>query len=286
MDTDAAVAFTLDATPEESWDIDRLGEFCSFLHQKSAIDIWLLGRALLIAKSKLGHGKWGQWLRRYLPDLSAASVSRYTRVALRIERREDVEGKGVQEVYRLLGIITDAATRTREPNVPGSGNQAGRALSGATGLRPVAPSEVGCTPGPVDAGPDYTPGPIICVEAGDAEETASTQESGPDATVAAQPSAEPPPRDPNGDSLGEPVPDSELSLTPAETVEELLTVDLPTRIQNLIRALEWLGTFDEGLRRASWSADSISRLRETMAILRERLEWLDKEMRAATPALQ
>jgi hypothetical protein len=42
---------------------------------------WLAGKGLILLKPKIGHGKWLQWLRDNLPNISEDNVHRYMKLA-------------------------------------------------------------------------------------------------------------------------------------------------------------------------------------------------------------
>ncbi len=92
-------------TPREDWTLDQLGEFARQVAKRSAHDAWNLGRAYTIAKAKAkAEGqKIGAWRRQWIPFVSQPTLSRYEAVGRLAE--EDVLGKGIAEVYRLLELL-------------------------------------------------------------------------------------------------------------------------------------------------------------------------------------
>lgn len=107
----------LNQNPHEDWTLDELGQFAQQIAKRSAHDAWLLGRAYGIAKAKAkAEGKKIEaWRKEWLPFLSQPTLSRYEAVAKLPE--DEVKGKGLTEVYRLIGLAPQQTSRT-EANAP------------------------------------------------------------------------------------------------------------------------------------------------------------------------
>src|SRR5262245_11834226 len=115
--------------PQEAWSPEQLGEYCLRLNQRMADYAWRIGRALMIAKGKLNHGEWLPWLRRYCPSLSAATRSRYTRLAERFTE-EELHGVGLVEAYRRAGLVKSLPPREEATNLCPQPRQALETLGG------------------------------------------------------------------------------------------------------------------------------------------------------------
>ena len=50
-----------DERPDEDWNLERLGGFCSRSRERLAVEAWRFGHALNLAKSKQPHGAWQSW---------------------------------------------------------------------------------------------------------------------------------------------------------------------------------------------------------------------------------
>jgi hypothetical protein len=92
-------------TPREDWTLDQLGQYAQQVAKRTAHDAWKLGRAYSIAKQKAkAEGKKiGAWRKEWIPFVSQPTLSRYEAVGRLAE--EDVLGKGLAEVYRLLDLL-------------------------------------------------------------------------------------------------------------------------------------------------------------------------------------
>jgi hypothetical protein len=99
-----------DQIPTTAWSPEKLGEYCLLANQRMADEAWRIGRALIIAKSKLKHGEWLAWLKRYCPTLSAATRSRYRRLAEQFGEA-DLQGVGLVEAYRRAGLVKSPSPR-------------------------------------------------------------------------------------------------------------------------------------------------------------------------------
>ena len=99
--------------PREDWTLNQLGEFAQKIAKRTAHDAWLLGRAYTFAKAKAkGEGlKIEKWRKAWIPFISQPTLSRYESVAELPE--DEVVGKRLVEVYRLLGLTPPKAERTK-----------------------------------------------------------------------------------------------------------------------------------------------------------------------------
>lgn len=102
--------------PRDNWTLEELGLFAQQVAKRTARDAWLLGRAYAIAKAKAkAEGKKIEaWRRRWLPVLSQPTLSRYEAVSKLPE--DAVVGKGLTDVYRLLGLAPQKASSTASDN--------------------------------------------------------------------------------------------------------------------------------------------------------------------------
>ena len=49
-------------TPTEKWSLKRFGQFCVAHHQRMAVDVWLVGKAMTLAKDRCKYNKDGKRL--------------------------------------------------------------------------------------------------------------------------------------------------------------------------------------------------------------------------------
>ena len=89
--------------PDENWTLERLGKFCSQSQKKMAVDAWRFGHALNLARDKQSHGDWQKWKKQYVPYLSNGSEYRLRKLA-EMFTEEELDGVGLTEAYRLLGL--------------------------------------------------------------------------------------------------------------------------------------------------------------------------------------
>ncbi|QEL15804.1 hypothetical protein [Limnoglobus roseus] len=137
---------TINDIPSEQWTLEQLGQQAKLLLEETAEIAWKLGRIFIIAKAKCKHGQWGKWQKANLPRMSATTIGRYRKVAgLPFE---EVRGKQLQEVYRILGIIDDAddAEEAEVVETP---------LAATT--TPLSATTTSVTPEPVEQEEDFGP---------------------------------------------------------------------------------------------------------------------------------
>jgi hypothetical protein len=98
--------------PRDNWTLEELGLYVQQVAKRKARDAWLLGRAYAIAKAKAkAEGKKIEvWRRKWLPVLSQPTLSRYEAVSKLPE--DAVVGKGLTDVYRLLGLAPQKTSTT------------------------------------------------------------------------------------------------------------------------------------------------------------------------------
>lgn len=89
--------------PDENWNLERLGRFCSTSQKKLAVAAWRFGHALNLARAKQSHGEWNKWKKRYVPWLTHSSEHRYRKLAEQLTE-DSLEGIGLTEAYRLLDL--------------------------------------------------------------------------------------------------------------------------------------------------------------------------------------
>jgi hypothetical protein len=115
--------------PDESWKPDQLGDYAqdqyrqiTTAERKSAIHAYRLGQALVLAKQKTPHGKWGSFLKKH--DISNPTWIRAKQLFQRATK-EDLLTLGLTEAYLRYGILRqpeasedeDAESQTGEPAV-------------------------------------------------------------------------------------------------------------------------------------------------------------------------
>lgn len=99
--------------PDESWSLARLGNFCSTVHKKLAVQAWRFGHALNLARSKnKKRGEWQVWKDKFVPGLGHSSEHRYRTLASSLPE-ESLVGIGLTEAYRLLDLAGAPAKGTR-----------------------------------------------------------------------------------------------------------------------------------------------------------------------------
>ena len=94
------------ATPNKSWSLSHLGQFCVSRFGKMAIDAWWIGKAMGIAKAKAGRN-FQAWKVEH--GFSDSMVSRYMRLYEAYKSPELLEGK------RIYPALEEAGIRTRKP---------------------------------------------------------------------------------------------------------------------------------------------------------------------------
>jgi len=77
-----------------------------------------LGRLLLVAKEKAGHGNWMKWLKENCPDLSPRSYEGYMRIAEYLDEhpdeRDTIEAGTLEGALRYISISNSQALANSE----------------------------------------------------------------------------------------------------------------------------------------------------------------------------
>lgn len=89
--------------PSDSWSLDQLGTFCQKRNQRMAVDAWLTGKALAVAKAKTKHGGFTAWKQRY--GFKDATVSRYIRLFEAYDSPAALGKRGIMEALREAEIV-------------------------------------------------------------------------------------------------------------------------------------------------------------------------------------
>lgn len=146
-------------SPREDWTLDELGQYAQKIAKRTAHDAWLLGRAYSIAKTKAkAEGlKVEKWRKEWLPFVSQPTLSRYEAVAKLTE--VEVAKKGLNEVYRMIGLTPQKANSTKAKD-------AVNAMTGGSTHR-TNDAEAGHTPtdkGSAEVSPKQLPFKVIPAE--------------------------------------------------------------------------------------------------------------------------
>lgn len=243
------VALDLNTTPDSSWTLDQLGEYCRTAQRKMAVYVWRVGRALLLAKRRFGkHGDWGPWLKKYCTDWSRASISRYMSLA-KNTTEDQLQGIGVTDAYKLAGIRTEKSGEAAKQGTSG----------GKSAPRKTKESSKGAG-GAGEAG------------AGDgsaAKESAEPGKPSPEregCSVVKHPAASSGSGD--GDD-GDPTPEQDL---------RGLLSNLPRTLRNTRSLIAELKEYDAELRDACWQDADRDSIRSLVSVLRDDLAWLQQDM--------
>ena len=147
-------------SPREDWSLDQLGRFANRIAKRTAHDAWLLGRAFTFAKAKAkAEGqKIEEWRKEWLPFMSQPTLSRYEAVGKLTE--DEVKGKGLTEVYRLLELVPQKPSEPA-PSIEASGADSSDPVPDADDSADETPNAIpeskpasGCTPKVVYCEPD------------------------------------------------------------------------------------------------------------------------------------
>ena len=100
----------LNETPNDTWSLQQLQQYCRAVQGRMALDAWRLGWALVYAKAKQLPGNWGAWLNAYCPSFSKATASRYMKLA-RSFAEDELNGVALTEAYHKMGVHTSAKAK-------------------------------------------------------------------------------------------------------------------------------------------------------------------------------
>ncbi len=104
--------------PDETWSLDQLGSFCRERSERMAMDAWLVGKAMVLAKERvrLECASFTKWKR--LHGFSDPTASRYMRLYKSYPSEDDrkrLSTLGIMEALREAGITkTSSTTTTRD----------------------------------------------------------------------------------------------------------------------------------------------------------------------------
>jgi hypothetical protein len=104
--------------PDETWSLERLGDFCVSRINRLAEDAWWIGKAILLAKSKTKHGSFSTWKRKH--GFSDSMVSRYVRLAEKFDSPTEIEGRKITDVFFENGILPQPKPRASAGVIPSS----------------------------------------------------------------------------------------------------------------------------------------------------------------------
>jgi hypothetical protein len=99
----------------EQWTLERLGVFCLATSRRWATDGYRLGKALLIAKTKMPKGQWMNWVKEHCPGVAHRTINRLMAVAKRAAP-EELEGLRLNDAYKKTGV-TKQRKAVREDRV-------------------------------------------------------------------------------------------------------------------------------------------------------------------------
>jgi hypothetical protein len=255
----------LNGTPDETWSLQQLGQYCLAGAKKLASDAWTVGVALNLASKKCKAEKvpWIDWCKEYCPWWSRHTVWRYREIATKFTRA-DVEGKRLSAVYDLLGI------RGPKPEQP---PQPLRLPAECLGRSDFIPAVLPPPGTPIDLlGDEDAP-----AQDGSVEPAAGLRDDG-DLMAALPPEA--PHHLPAVSGLLEDDADSP-ALEAEPSPEEHYWLHLQ-HAQGQMAALQtwisWLMDQDEGFRKTMWADYGSTEIIETIERTIERLAWLSAHL--------
>ncbi|MGA2616499.1 MAG: hypothetical protein ABSF26_02745 [Thermoguttaceae bacterium] len=124
---------SINDTPSEKWSLMRLGQFCIQRHQRMAVDVWLVGKAMTLAKErcKKESKSFTDWKREH--KFSNATASRYMGLYRKYESDEAFERLRTVGILQALTEAGLEAPRERKPRQPAAKRSAaGRKKPGVT----------------------------------------------------------------------------------------------------------------------------------------------------------
>jgi hypothetical protein len=239
----------LNATPDKSWSLDQLGEYCRTAKRKMAVIVWRVGRALLLAKSQYGkYGDWGPWLKRYCSDWSRASISRYMSLAKKTTE-DQLVGIGVTDAYKLAGIRTGKSGDAAKQGTSGGKSGPRKTKESSKGDGGAGEAEAGDSSAAKESAGDGSP---------------SSEREG--CSVVKHPAASAGSGKGDGD---EPTPEQEL--------RELLS-NLARILRNTRSVIADVKEYDAELRDACWRDTDRDSIRTLVSVLRDDLAWLQQDI--------
>jgi hypothetical protein len=127
--------------PSDDWSLDELGQFCVAQDRRMALDAWMTGKAIYLAKERCNKEKesFTSWKSQH--GFSHAKVSRYMRLYAAFAGEEDLKRLselGIMDALREAGI---AAAKEKNAEMDGNEQSAGDGAesdSEPSGARPNA----------------------------------------------------------------------------------------------------------------------------------------------------
>lgn len=104
---------TNDDIPGDEWSLEQLGQFCRLRRDRIAIDAWLIGKALTLAK-QMSRRRFGAWLNEQ--GYSASTACRYMRLYRSYESPDQVAGRGLVE--SLEELRQEEGSNEESPIIP------------------------------------------------------------------------------------------------------------------------------------------------------------------------
>ena len=101
--------------PSNDWTLEQLETYITTALKRTAIDAWLLGKALKCARRKVNQAKkqtWTDWKRCH--NFSDTMVSRYIRLFEFYESADALGDMGVIEACEQAGILAPRGKSSRE----------------------------------------------------------------------------------------------------------------------------------------------------------------------------
>ena len=142
-------------TPSEKWSLARLGQFCVERHQRMAVDVWLVGMAMTLAKDrcKKEGESFTDWKKEH--GFSNATASRYMRLYEFHDTEDKVErlkSIGVLQAFIEADLEAPRQTKPRQASAKCSSRQGAAVPDTKTESPPIPSWEV--EPGDVPPSPD------------------------------------------------------------------------------------------------------------------------------------
>lgn len=253
--------FDQDNVPQPDWTTEQLGQFVHDASRKRAILVHRIGVALNLAKSKLLHGAWEEWLKKYCPDLRPSTLRRYMKLAKSFTE-EQVKEMPLGQAYAAMAKKGKAAAKkVQEPeplNNSSGENETGTAASGPA-KDPAHESPTGTENDPLGivvhprAVGAKRKVPVLRREIADAFEA---------------------PEDFGDDDLIE---DDEEPDSMQRALDVLKQV-IPYRLSKLSEDIAWVRQQEPDIRQSCWLKVDLEEMTDRIKTLRSDLDWLNTDM--------
>lgn len=139
--------------PDESWDLDRLAEFCKATLRRTATDAFRLGKALSLSRDKQKEDRnWLTWLKGI--PMPKSTAYRYMDLAAKFTPTQ-IKNLTLSDAYRILAKVRAAHAPAVEPASDTSNNpdvSGGRPSASKAQLHAASPA-IGQTPLKLDGPP-------------------------------------------------------------------------------------------------------------------------------------